>query len=280
MQVSLRNVVLYPYDDVAAFVATLSGLLLPAHRGEPIVMDDVNSYRIAADYGVMRLTAEGLTRLMDRHVLPSSRTAIKHVEVAFGDRQMSIRGTIVKLGIPVPFEARAEVRPTQSGDLRVHTISLLAAGVLQKGVIDALGLDLSTLAQPAHQGVFHIEGDDLIVPVVSLLPPPRVSGHLTSIKVTPAGMEVVLGQATSRTEHEVSGASFAHLRHGSLRFGKLTMRDADLSFVPEDDRKPLGLSALHYYAQLQAGYSKSLPDFGLIAHVRDFRDVGSGVRTR
>ena len=40
IQVSMRDVVLYPYDDVPAAVASLTGRVVAEHPPKPIVMDD------------------------------------------------------------------------------------------------------------------------------------------------------------------------------------------------------------------------------------------------
>lgn len=266
----MRDVVLYPYDDVPTAVPSLTGQVVAEHPPKPVVMDDPASYRIKAEASEMRLTAEGMTRLMNRHILPGGRTPIRQMEVAFNEGTVSMSGTMVKLGTPVPFSATAKLEPTTSGDLRVHVTSMRAAGVLPKGLTDALGLQLDTLAQPANRGVFHIEGDDMIVPVASMFPPPRFVGRLASVRVTPQGMVAVLGKPATPAEPPVQSASYIYFQGGTLSFAKLTMRDTDLVIVPEDASKPLAFSPTRYYAQLQAGRTEALPRFALAARVKSF----------
>lgn len=274
IQVSMRDVVLYPYDDVPAAVASLTGRVVAEHPPKPVVMDDPASYRIETDGAEMRLTAEGMTRLMNRHILPGGRTPIRQVEVGFNEGAISMSGTMVKLGAPVPFTATARLEPTASGDLRVHITSMRAAGVIPKGLIDALGLQLDTLAQPANRGMFHIEGDDMIVPVASMFPPPRFAGRLASVRVTPQGMVAVLGKPATPAAPPVQAASYIYFQGGTLSFAKLTMHDTDLVVVPEDASKPLAFSPTRYYAQLEAGHTEALPHFALAARVRDFASLG------
>ena len=83
IQVSMRDVVLYPYGDVPAAVANLSGRVLAEHPPKQIVMDDLSSYRIETDSAEVRLTAEGMTQLMNRHILPGGRTPIHEVKVRY-----------------------------------------------------------------------------------------------------------------------------------------------------------------------------------------------------
>ncbi len=100
---------------------------------------------------------------------------------------------MVKLGLPILFTATATLAPAGNGDLRIHVVSMQAVSIIPKQLIDSLGLLLFTLAQPTDINVFHIESDDLIVPVLSMFPPPRSGGHVTTVRVSSAGVEIVLG---------------------------------------------------------------------------------------
>ncbi len=58
-----------------------------------------------------------------------------------------------------------------------------------------------------------------------------------------------------------------------MRFGKLTMDDADLQLVDKDPQTPFDFSMDHYKEQLEAGYSKITPKFGLCSFVPDFNRI-------
>ena len=63
--------------------------------------------------------------------------------------------------------------------------------------------------------------------------------------------------------------AYIYHRGGTLRFGKLTMRDADLEIV--GDRPGLfDFFQKQYSRQLVAGYSRSTASKGLIAHIADY----------
>lgn len=275
IHVEMHDVVLYPYDDVPASVVALSGTVAPERPGRPVVFDDPASYRIDAAYSEMRLSAADLAILMNRHILAGGHTAIREVSARFEDGAVALSGTMVKLGLPIPFTATATLEPTPAGDLRVHITAMKAAGLIPKGLIDAVGLPLSTLAQPTRTSVFHIDGDDLIVPVASMFPPPRVTGRLTAVRVTPEALVSVIGHPVAMAAAPIHAASYLHYAGGSFDFAKLTMHDSDLTVVGQDDRAPLAYAPVHYYAQLEAGSTQALPDFGLVARVRDFRAMGA-----
>jgi hypothetical protein len=63
------------------------------------------------------------------------------------------------------------------------------------------------------------------------------------------------------------------LRRGDIRFGKLTMSDADLQLIDADPRDPFDFFPAHYDVQLVAGYSKNTPAKGLKTYMPDYGDI-------
>src|SRR5207237_2525516 len=75
----------------------------------------------------------------------------------------------------------------------------------------------------------------------------------------------IAGLANSR-----SGGNYLYYHGGTLRFGKLTMTNADVKIVDANPKDPFDFSIDHYNQQLVAGYSKNTPRYGLVAHVPDY----------
>jgi hypothetical protein len=64
-----------------------------------------------------------------------------------------------------------------------------------------------------------------------------------------------------------------YFRHGTLRFGKLTMVNADLLIVDQDPASIFDFSLDRYNDQLVAGYSKSTASLGLVVYMPDLRTL-------
>jgi hypothetical protein len=60
-----------------------------------------------------------------------------------------------------------------------------------------------------------------------------------------------------------------------LRFGKLTMVDADLQIVDGDPSDPFDFYLAHLNEQLVAGLSRNQADFGLLTVMPDYADLGT-----
>jgi len=61
-----------------------------------------------------------------------------------------------------------------------------------------------------------------------------------------------------------------YFRGGTLRFGKLTMNNADLRIIDASPKDIFDFSLDHYNSQLVAGHSKNTPNFGLVVVMPDY----------
>ena len=116
--------------------------------------------------------------------------------------------------------------------------------------------------------MFRIVGDDLIVPLVSMFPPPRVSGHLSAVTVTPSGLIAVIGSQSAPALPEPY-ASFIHFRGGLIKFARLTMQDVDLTVLPQR-KGSLGFSSASYYRQMTAGVAIPQPNGALVTRIPNY----------
>ena len=271
----MRNVIMFPYDNAPAAVSRLSGTAVPTRAGRIIDMDDVGSYAVQVRHAEMHMPAATMQALMNQYILPSADTAIKRVNISFGNGTIQMRGTMRKLGIPVGFTATAVASPTRDGDMRISVVKMKTAGFIPKGVMHALGLNMSKVAQPDNRRVFRIVGDTMIVPVSSMFPPPKFVGRLRSVRVTPQGMFSVIGTGRSDAP-SVDAKAFLHMRGGRVNFARLTMANTDLTMVPKGRAGSLGFSPARYYRQLAAGYTINKPDMGLVGYVADYRGLRRG----
>jgi hypothetical protein len=67
--------------------------------------------------------------------------------------------------------------------------------------------------------------------------------------------------------------NYMYYRGGILRFGKLTMEDADLALIDAEPQDPFDFFRDRYNDQLVAGYSKSTPQHGLKVYMPDYHRI-------
>ena len=139
-----------------------------------------------------------------------------------------------------------------------------------KGLLDLLGIDVARLIDTKKIQGISADKDDLILNPEEILPPPHIQGRVTAVRVQGNDIVQVFGKAQGENFVAKQTGNYLALRHGDLRFGKLTMRDSDLIMIDMDPRDPFDFYLDHYQEQLVAGYTKSTLAFGLRVYTRDY----------
>jgi hypothetical protein len=252
----MENVLFHLGNGVELHVRTLTGQLVGAASGAPPVFDDLNSYTVEIESARVSITPESLTSLIDGSDL----------------RQTGV----LRKGIDIPFDMRATIAAAPDGRIRIHPTSLKAAGFVSKRVLDFFGLGLRRLVKPPPGSAMTVEGDDLVLDQQLVLPPPRIRGRVTRAWIADGVVFEQIGAAAPRhavTPPDRRFRNYMYYRGGTLRFGKLTMTDADLMLVDDDPSDPFDFSPSQYNDQLMAGYSKNTASHGLITHMPDLDDL-------
>jgi hypothetical protein len=273
--IDMRNVTLHVSDGVVLRVPTLDGELVATKRGSPPVFDDPASYILRLKAAEMSIDAASLNTLVARVL--SGQPSIKELTLSIGEGQVIQKGKLRK-GITVPFTLKTSVSPTPDGRVRLHATSLKAIGIPVKGMLDFFGVELASLMKIHGRNGLQIEGDDILLAPAALLPPPATEGVVTGVRVSGDRLVMQLSgnarpPARPTTLPDPRSRNYVYFHGGSVRFGKLTMTDADLQLTDGDPRDPFDFFPNRYLVQLVAGYSRTTPRGGLKVHMPDYSDL-------
>lgn len=273
VQIQMRNVNFRLAQDIVLEVRWLRGELQRNRTDVPVTFDDPDSFNVDIDSAQVAITPTSLTALMNSYVLAYERAPIKNVTITVRGNRVIQKGTIHK-GVDLPFEVEGSLSTTEDGNIRIHADKIRAAHIPVKGLLHLLGDDLANVV---HQNAGHgmnIVGDDIILIPKSLTPPPHLQGHVTRVSI--AGGKIVQvfdsGQHRAGLNPPFRSGAYIYHRGGVLRFGKLTMNDADLEIVG-DRPGVFEFFQREYLKQLVAGYSKTTSAKGLVAHMADYSRV-------
>jgi len=271
----MQNVLFHLDHGVDLHVRMLSGHLVGTAPGRPPVFDDLHSYVVDIESARVSMTPESLTSLMNNVVFADARAPIKKLKVEIEGSELRQTG-VMKKGVEVPFTMRATIAAAPDGRIRVHPTSLKAAGFVPKRILDFFGLGLGKLVKPGPGSPVSVDGDDLLLDQQRAMPPPRIRGQVTRAWIADGLVFEQIGTPAPR--HAIAPpdrrfANYMYYRGGTLRFGKLTMSDADLMLVDDDPSDPFDFSPAQYNDQLMAGYSKNTASHGLITHMPDLDDL-------
>jgi hypothetical protein len=278
--IEMRNVGLHVADGVVLAIRTLDGEFISHSQSEPPVFDDPKSYTLRVKSADMQLDSASLTNLLQQS-LKEHPAPISDVKVTIEGGKMQAAGKLKK-GVTVPFTMTATVSSTPEGLLRLHAEKLKAVGVPVKGLLDLLGLNVDDLMKMPPGSGLRAEKDDLLMDAAVMLPPPKTEGRLQSAEIVGDRLHLRMtgpGAPPARpsTLPLPSSKNYLYFFGGSIRFGKLTMSDADLQLIDADPKTPFDFFPAKYEAQLIAGYSHNTKRKGLQVFMPDYaKTVGGG----
>jgi hypothetical protein len=279
VEAEMRGVLYHVDDRVVLQIRHLRGALLPTKNAPPW-FDDPESFTLAIDTGEVSISPTSLSALLNDYVFNYKGTPLKHLKVTIEKGQLKQTGTLHKV-IDLPFTIRAELSATPDGRLRLHPTSVKVAGIGVKGLMRTFGIELENLVRVKQGRGVEIADNDFLLAPAGLLPPPRIEGRVTAVRLEGGKIEQTFGASTRRGWSELlhptdpSARNYMFYRGRILRFGKLTMVDADLQIVDGDPSDPFDFYLAHLNEQLVAGLSRNQADFGLLTVMPDYADLGT-----
>lgn len=288
IHVHMQSVLFRVMSDVVLQVDGLDGVLAPSRKGAVVSLDHKNSFVLEIQNASTSLSSKDLGALANDFILPRAKNPLKKLNLTFNpDQSIQVKGDFHKL-VDVPFSGTATLHVTPDGNIRMHLSNLTVAGVIHQDVLNFLGIKVSSVAEPKRKPSFNIVGNDIIFPIDLMFPPPRVSGHLRDINISGDRLNLTFGTDTKTGDHypsltgtpTVTRGSYIFFRGGTMKFALLTMKPVNLELVPLKPNlyKRFEFSIDQYYGQLVMGYSKSLPDKGLLVYMGDDRGLKSSTR--
>jgi hypothetical protein len=272
-RVTMQNVDFQIAEGVVLRISALDGEMRSVKR-DVVDLDDKLSYVLTVDSGNVALTASDLTNLMNHFVFAYPGAPLKNLKVSFRGTSLGLTGTLHK-GVNIPFDLTSEVTLTPDVRMRLHPTKIKIFGVNGAVLMKALGINLQKMLDLSKAKGVVVEGNDLLLSPLMVLPPPVIRGRIVSVRVGPRGLEQLFAPARG-TPHvdatppaDSSARNYLHFYGGTLHFGKLYMTDAELLIVDTDQDTPFDFDNDHYQRQLVAGHSRTLANLGLEVYMPD-----------
>jgi hypothetical protein len=267
--IQMKNVDFRIAGDIVLEIRALRGILKPTRAGGVVTFDDVSSFDVSVDTAEIAVTPAALGALMNSFVLGYEGSPIRNVSLEIEGNRIKQKGKLHK-GVGIEFEIEGGLSANADGDIVMHADKIKADHVPVKGLLHLFGDDLADLVKHGGRGM-RVEGDDIILMPEAMTPPPHIHGRVTRVAIEDGKIVQFMdsGLHLAALRPPLARNAYIYHRGGTLRFGKLTMRDADLEIV--GDRPGLfDFFQKQYSRQLVAGYSKSTTSNGLIAHMADY----------
>ena len=278
----MKNVNLRVDKDAVVGIRLLRGQVIPTQPGGSALLDSTSSFSIRITSGMVALQSADLGVILNRFVFGYKGSPLKKLKVRTEGDQLVQSGVMHK-GVDLEFEIKAALSLTDSGWIRLRPTKVRVLGVNGQSLLHALGLHLDDMLDLSKSAAARVKGDDIYLDPTKILPPPMISGRLTSVRIE--GNALVQEFATLPDDLLFSGyaradsaaPNYLFFRGGQLRFGRLEMSDTELQILDLDPSDPFDLFLAEYNKQLTAGYSRTRPNRALQAFFPDYNDLGKPV---
>ena len=270
VHLELRNVDLQMAGGLSLYVQRMQGLLVSTDPGHEAVFDDPNSFVIKAHSADVRMTLAMLDKVMNDRVFDYQGADVEKIHSKVTDSgKLEQKGKLDK-GIDVPFKVKGELSATEDGRIRFHGKSTKAFHLPVKPLMKLFSIEMDDMVKvKPGRGVEVVDNDFIIDPSL-ILPPPRMLGKVTSVRLDGDSIVMHMGSGEVKRTYEAPiSPNHVYFHGGNIRFGKLSMHGSDLELIDQDPRDAFKFSVPRYNDQLVAGYSKNTPDHGLKTYMPD-----------
>jgi len=273
VEVEMHNVDLHLQSDVTLHVRDLRGTFESSPGRDVPYLDDVTSYTVTVESGVVAIDLASLNALMTR-TLADDNSNVDKLKISVDDKGELRQKGVIDKAVNIPFNVKAGIEATPDGKLRVFTKSVKGFGVPVKPLMKMFSIEMDDLLKVKPGRGVLVRDNDLILDPSVLLPAPSMRGSITNARIEGNAIVQTFGNGVVRhLSPPPIAKNYIYWRGGSISFGKLTMTATDLELVDTDPKDAFDFSVAHWNDQLVAGYSKTTSARGLKAHVPDYNDL-------
>jgi hypothetical protein len=267
-----HNLRLHQGPDFRVYIRWLRGQLVPARVGATASFDDPESFYLNVSNGVISVNLGDIGNYLNDR---SGSAPLRDISLTGNGDQIKITGKLHKV-VTLPVELLGGLTPASNGRVQIHVTKINVLKVPFAAVMGGMHVTLSDVVGSTRVAGMEIVGDDIFLEPQTLLPPPHLRGNLTKVAVRSPDMEAVYGDAKEDVEHVEQWRNFLRLKNGTLRFGRLTMQNADLIMVDLSQDSWFDLDLVNYQAQLVHGYTRMTATQGLQIFMPDYADLNKG----
>lgn len=273
--IEMRNVHLRADDGIALDIAYLRGEMVSRIGGQPPAFDDPQSYVLRVGNGEASIDLPSLEQLLNTRVFAGPHAPLTDIKVSVGtDGLLHESAKLHKGPLTLPVSMNAAVGVSADGRLKLHVEAEKTLGIPTTPLLSLFGLTVEDLVSLKNTRGVEIDGNDIYVAIGLVMPPPEIQGRLASAVVRGNRLVETFvtdpSAGTAPLHPPIAVKNYLYFSGHVLRFGKLTMTDADLLLVDENPKTPFDFFPREYLKQLVAGYSKTTPSGGLITYMADY----------
>ncbi|REE17812.1 hypothetical protein B0G71_0780 [Paraburkholderia sp. BL27I4N3] len=241
--------------DIGFMIHDMAATLSPARPGQPIVFDDPTSVTINVHRGHVTLDMAKLTAIFNRYLFQYQGSPLRNMRVVPQDGgNLRITGEMHReTWVPIVLSGSLSMR--DADELVFHADHVEVAGVGADKLMQAAHVKMADLLK-VDTPIARLDGDDVVMQVARLTPPPALRMTITQIETSAAGVRFTLDDRTvpGIVWPATMPARGMLVQGGDVKFMRSMPMNIDMALTPVDGTGPFVLDLYHYREQMAAGY--------------------------
>jgi hypothetical protein len=241
--------------DIGFMIHDMAATLTPARAGQPIVFDDPTSVTINVHRGEVTLDSAKLTAIFDRYLFQYQGSPLRNMRVVPQDGgSLRITGEMHReTWVPIVLAGSLSMRSADELVFRADHVEV--AGVGADKLMQAAHVKMADLLK-VDTPIARLDGDDVVMQVAKLTPPPALRMSITKIDTSAAGVRFTLDDHTVQKIDwpATMPARGMLVQGGDVKFMRSMPMNIDMALTPVDNNAPFVLDLYHYRDQMAAGY--------------------------
>jgi hypothetical protein len=266
-----HNLMLRKGPNFRVYVRWLNGEMRRTKKNVNPSFDDPDSFVLEVQRGIIRANIGDISHYLNIGAIAGS--PLTNISLTGSGNQISVHGTIHKLGIPLPVGLDGTISPAPDGRIHLHVDRLSVLKLPVKGLLGNFHVTTADLMGKTSVAGVEASQNDLYFDTQKLLPAPHIHGTLTRVRVMNPDIEVMYGDAQNDVARTEQWHNFLALKGGTLDFGKLTMHNVDLIMIDASKDAWFDLDLVNYQAQVVNGYTRMTPQAGLEIFMPDLDEL-------
>ncbi|MBT2791279.1 hypothetical protein [Paraburkholderia strydomiana] len=250
-----RNVDFRVTGDIGFMIHDMAATLVPSRPGEPIVFDDPTSLSIDVHRGEVMLDSAKLTAIFNRYLFQYRDSPLRNMRVVpQDDGSLRITGEMRRdTWVPIVLSGSLSMR--SADELVFHADHVEVAGVAADRLMQAAHVRMADLLK-VDTPIAQLDGDDVVMHVAKLTPPPALHLTITKLDTSAAGVRFMLDDGSVRKIDWPANmpARGMLMEGGDVKFMRSMPMNIDMALTPIDADAPFVLDLYHYRDQMAAGY--------------------------
>jgi len=253
--------------DIGFQIGQMAATLQPVRPGNPVVFDDPQSVTIDVHRGEVTLDAAKLTAIFDRYLFQYQGSPLRNMRVVPEEGRLRITGEM-RRDAWVPIVLTGTLTMRNANEMAFHAGHVEVAGVGADKLMRAAHVRMADLLK-VDTPVARLDGDDVVMQVAKLTPPPALKMTISQIAIHPDGVRFTLDDHTlNAIDWPASMPQRGMLiEGGDVKFMRAMPMNIDMAIMPVDAHAPFVLDLYRYREQMAAGYLTFSAAGALTAHL-------------